>query len=111
MFLGNGSLPEKYVGKYDCVTCGASLIPGHMPSTGFDQMLEALKIGGYIIYSVRDKYYQPLGHQAKVDQMEKDGKLKYIVCYQWVKNEKIEGEEHKAIFNPEPASVYVYQKL
>ena len=57
MFLGNGSLPEKYVGKYDCVTCGASLIPGHMPSTGFDQMLEALKIGGYIIYSVRDKYY------------------------------------------------------
>lgn len=37
MFLGNGPLPEKWVGKYDCLVCAGSLVPGHIPpTTGFD---------------------------------------------------------------------------
>ena len=112
MFLGNGPLPEKYVGKYDCLVCCGSLVPGHIPpTTGFDQMYNAVVKGGYILYSVRDKYYEPLGHRAKVDEMTKAGKLKYVKCYSWVRNEEMEGEKKTDLFYPEPASVYVYQRL
>ena len=75
MFLGNGPLPEKYVGKYDCLVCAGSLVPGHIPPAGFDSMYDAIVKGGYILFSVRDRYYEPLGHKAKVDEMVKEGKL------------------------------------
>ena len=107
MYLGTGEpLPQKYVGKYDHLTCTGSLVPGHIPSVGFDQMRDAVKDGGYIMFSVRDRYYEPLGHKAYVDKLVADSKLKYVKAYHWIRNEDLK-DEH-GIFYPEPATVYVY---
>ena len=31
MYLGMGEIPEKWKKGYDCLTCIASLVPGHIP--------------------------------------------------------------------------------
>ena len=71
MFLGNGDLPLKWKAKYNCLVCTGSLVPGHIPSSAFEQMYEALLPGGYILFSVRDRYYESLGHRTKIDEMVK----------------------------------------
>ena len=112
MFLGNGDIPDKWKAKYNCLLCAGSLVPGHIPpTTGFDQMYDCVLPGGYILYSVRDRYYEPLGHKAKVESMVSAGKLKFVKQFAWVRNEEMEGEKKTELFYPEPASVYVYQRL
>ena len=108
MLLGMGPLPEKYVQKYDCLTCIGSLVPAHIPSAAFDQMYDAVIPRGYIVFSVRDKYYISEGHKAKVDEMVQEGKFKFVKQYCWVRNEEMEGDKKTELFYPEPSSVYVF---
>ena len=110
MYLGTGDLPEKYK-DYDLLVCSGSLIPQHIPPSGFDQMHQAVKKGGYIVFSVRDRYYEPLGHQKKVAEMVDAGKIKFVRSYEWVKHEEMDGEKRTDAFYPEPATVFVYQRL
>ena len=74
-------------------------------------MYEAVVPGGYIIFSVRDKYYESLGHKAKISELVEAGKFKYVKQYCWVKNEEMEGDKKTDTFYPEPATVYVYKRL
>ena len=43
--------------------------------------------------------------------MVKDGKLKHIKSYSWVRNEEMTGDKKTDLFYPEPATVYVYQTI
>ena len=68
MYLGMGDIPEKWKKDYDCTTCAGSLVPGHIPpDKGFDQMYDITKKGGYLIFSVRDRYFESVGVKAKVE--------------------------------------------
>ena len=61
-------------------------------------MYEAVVPGGHIIFSVRDKYYEPVGHKAKVEEMVKEGKLEFVKQYCWVRNEEMEGDKKTDTF-------------
>ena len=74
-------------------------------------MHEAVKPGGYICYSIRDRFYEPLGHEKKVAEMVESGKFKFVRTYKWVKHEEMAGEKKTDAFYPEPATVYVYQRI
>ena len=112
MYLGMGDIPDKWKKDYDCLTCTGSLVPGHIPpGKGFDQMYDVVKSGGYIVFSVRDRYYESTGVKEKTEQMVKDGKMKHLKSYCWVRNEEMDGEKKTVLFYPEPATVYVYLRV
>ena len=75
-------------------------------------MYDAVRKGGYIIFSMRDQYYEPLGHKAKVDEMVREGKFKYVKAFSWLRNEQMADDKEKSgIFHPEKATVWVYQRM
>ena len=54
MFLGKPeSFPSKFHGKYDVVTGSGILAEGHLDNSVFDEMLLAVKTGGYAVFSTR----------------------------------------------------------
>jgi biotin operon repressor len=41
-------------------------------------MFQALKKGGYLIFSMREKYYEVLGHKNHLEKMEENNKIKFM---------------------------------
>lgn len=47
---------------------------GHAPPESFDELLRAVKSGGWMVFGVRDDVYENGGFREKMDSLEADGK-------------------------------------
>jgi predicted TPR repeat methyltransferase len=57
MFLGKPeTFPERFHNKYDAITASGILAEGHLDTSVFEEMLLALKVGGYAVFSTRTMY-------------------------------------------------------
>ena len=57
LFLGKPeTFPNKYHNVFDAVTASGILAEGHLDITVFEEMLLALKAGGFAIFATRTMY-------------------------------------------------------
>jgi len=79
LILGMGNLPNEFKNSFDLALSTGSFIEGHLPTATFDEMIETIKIGGgYMIFSIRESLMEKLGHKAKLEELERDGKISKI---------------------------------
>ena len=60
MYLGQGldKFPEEYKSRFDLVTASGIWLVGHVPATGIEDAIAALKVGGYFVTSMRQLYWE-----------------------------------------------------
>jgi len=57
--VGKQAMPSNYARKFDIVSCSGNLGVGLMPSQGLNDMVKALKQGGYAVFSINEKLLDP----------------------------------------------------
>ena len=112
LYLGCGQVPEEFFGQFEIATACAGFLPNHLPPQTFVEMLQCVKTNGYIIYSLRDSYYQDasLGFKAKMDELLAEGKIKLVKQHSWKKYEGMENVEGMGLFVPDVCHVFAFQK-
>lgn len=75
LFLGKPeTFPSKHHDAYDAITAAGILAEGHLDEKVFDEMLLALKVGGYAIFATRTMYLTMYGYEEKIRNLEKEGR-------------------------------------
>ena len=59
LFLGRpDTFPKEFHGRFEAITAAGILAEGHLDNNVFDEMLIALKDGGYAIFATRTMYLE-----------------------------------------------------
>ena len=92
------------------MTASGLLAEGHATNDVFDEMLLALKVGGYAIFTSRVEYLTSLNYQTGMDERERQGKWKLVDEEEY---EKYSNAKDTPIgrFKPVMSKVFTYQKL
>jgi predicted TPR repeat methyltransferase len=70
LFLGQPeTFPEQLHGKFDVITASGILAEGHLDNKVFDEMLMALKTGGYAIFATRTMYLTKYNYIEKMTEL------------------------------------------
>lgn len=75
-YCGTGDLEEEWKGKFD-IAAGCGIFMGNCaPPKGMDELLDAVKKGGVVVFSSREDEWVELGYKDKAESLEKEGKWK-----------------------------------
>jgi predicted TPR repeat methyltransferase len=73
LFLGQpDTFPAHLHNKFDVITASGILAEGHLDNKVFDEMLMALKTGGYAIFATRTMYLTQYNYVEKITQLVND---------------------------------------
>ena len=75
-YCGTGDLEEEWKGKFDIAAGCGVLSKNHIPPKGIDELLEAVKKGGVVVFSIREDEWIGLDYKDKAECLEKEGKWK-----------------------------------
>lgn len=79
LFLGKPeTFPEELHNKFDIITAAAILAQGHLENPVFDEMLLALKTGGFVIFTTREEYLTKYNYIDAIKAHEESGKWKKV---------------------------------
>ena len=79
LFLGlPDTFPEEYRNRFDAITAAGILAEGHLDNKVFDEMILALKTGGYAIFATRTMYLDQYHYAEGIKKLEDDGKWKQV---------------------------------
>jgi predicted TPR repeat methyltransferase len=79
LFLGKpDTFPDEYRNRFDAITAAGILAEGHLDNKVFDEMILALKTGGYAIFATRTMYLDQYSYAEGIKKLEDDGKWKRI---------------------------------
>ena len=110
MFLGKPeTFPEHFHNKYDAITAVGILAEGHLDCSVFDEMLLALKQGGYAVFTTRTMYLTKYGYGDKLKELEEQGKWKLVKEIAFDRYDQL--EEAIGRFQKVEVRAYAYQKL
>jgi predicted TPR repeat methyltransferase len=110
LFLGlPDTFPQKFHNKFDIITASGILAEGHLDNKVFDEMLLALKTGGYTIFATRTMYLTKYNYIDKITELEQTGKWKKIEEWTFDRYDKL--EEAVGRFSKVEAKAFAYQKL
>lgn len=110
LFLGRpDTFPEAFHGRFDVVTASGILAEGHLDNRVFDEMLLALKQGGYAIFATRTMYLTKYSYIEKMTALEEEKKWKKVE--EWTFDRYDQLEEAIARFSKVEAKAFAYQKL
>ena len=71
LFLGRpATFPENLHNRFDAITASGILAEGHLDNQVFDEMLMALKTGGYAIFATRTMYLTQYNYIEKMTELE-----------------------------------------
>lgn len=110
LFLGKPeTFPNKYHNTYDAITAAGILAEGHLDIKVFDEMLLALKVGGYAIFATRTMYLTMYGYEEKIKNLETEGKWAFVKEITFDRYDQLEEEIGR--FKKVEVKAFVYQKL
>lgn len=79
LFLGKpDTFPKEYHNRFDAITAAGILAEGHLDNNVFDEMLIALKQGGYAVFATRTMYLTQYSYGTKIKELEEQGKWKLV---------------------------------
>lgn len=101
---------EDLLERFDFVTASGLLAAGHATAAVFDEMILALKKGGYAVFTSRNEYLEPLGYQKGIDEQLESGKWELVTkkAYEKYSNAK---DQDLGGFKPTISEVFVFRKL
>lgn len=71
LFLGQPeTFPQELHDRFEAITASGILAEGHLDNRVFDEMLLALKTGGYAIFATRTMYLTKYNYIEKMRQLE-----------------------------------------
>ena len=91
MFLGKPKeFPDRFRNRFDIITAAAILAEGHLMSEVFDEMIHALKQGGYAIFTTREMYLDKYNYRKAIEELEIRGYWKKVEERSFQKYQNIE---------------------
>jgi predicted TPR repeat methyltransferase len=79
LFLGlPDTFPDEYRNRFDAITAAGILAEGHLDNKVFDEMILALKTGGYAIFATRTMYLEQYSYAQGIKKLEDEGKWKQV---------------------------------
>ena len=83
-------MPTQYKRTFDVVTCTGGLGTNLLPARCFHDMLNALKPGGFIIFTVSQKHLQErdsfkTGYLSAIEKLSKKGTWRPMYHHEYVK--------------------------
>jgi predicted TPR repeat methyltransferase len=79
LFLGlPDTFPQEYRNRFDAITAAGILAEGHLDNKVFDEMILALKTGGYAIFATRTMYLEQYSYAQGIKKLEDDAKWKQV---------------------------------
>lgn len=79
LFLGlPDTFPENLHNRFDVITASGILAEGHLDNKVFDEMLLALKTGGYAVFATRTMYLTQYNYIEKIKELEESGRWKLV---------------------------------
>ena len=113
LFLGKPeTFPDEYKERFDFITGTAILAEGHLTGGAvFDEMMMALKTGGYSIFTTRDEYMTKYGYTDAIEKLVDEGKWKKVHDSIFVKYHNVEEGKSVGRYSAKPTRMYAYQKL
>ena len=79
LFLGlPDTFPEKYQNRFEVITAAGILAEGHLDNKVFDEMILALKQGGYAIFTTREEYLTKYNYKEKIDSLVDGSKWEFV---------------------------------
>ena len=110
LFLGlPDTFPQKYHNKFEYITASGILAEGHLDNKVFDEMLLALKTGGYAIFATRTMYLTQYNYIEKMNELEQTGKWKKVEEWTFDRYDKL--DQAIGRFSKVEAKAFAYQKL
>ena len=110
LFLGRPeTFPEHFHGKFEVITASGILAEGHCDNYVFDEMLTALKEGGFAVFATRTMYLTKYNYVEKIAELEATGKWKKVE--EWTFDRYDQLEEAVGRFSKVEAKAFAYQKL
>ena len=107
LFLGKpDTFPKKYHNRFDAITAAGILAEGHLDNNVFDEMLLALKTGGYAIFATRTMYLTQYGYITKIKELEETARWKLVKEITFDRYDQI--EEAVGRFSKVEIKGYVY---
>lgn len=99
-----------YIGAFDFVLASGLLAEGHATNEVFDEMLMALKQGGYAVFTSRVEYLTSLNYQTGIDERVASGKWELVDEEEY---EKYSNAKDSPVgrFKPTISKVFTYRKL
>jgi hypothetical protein len=91
------------------VTASGILAEGHLDNNVFDEMLLALKQGGYAVFATRTMYLTKYNYNEKIKQLEDTGKWQKLD--EWTFDRYDQLEEAIGRFSKVEAKAFAYKKL
>lgn len=110
LFLGRPeTFPAEFHNRFDVITASGILAEGHLDNDVFDEMLIALKVGGYAVFATRTMYLTKYNYIERMRSLEADGKWKLV--QEWTFDRYDQLEEAIGRFSKVEAKAFAYQKL
>lgn len=110
LFLGQPeTFPAKYHNRFDVITASGILAEGHLDNKVFDEMLMALKVGGFVVFATRTMYLTKYNYIEKITELTEQGKWKLTAESTFDRYDQL--EEAIGRFSKVEAKAFAYQKL
>lgn len=110
LFLGRpDTFPENLHNRFDVITASGILAEGHLDNKVFDEMLMALKTGGYAVFATRTMYLTQYNYIEKINDLVESGKWRLVKEVTFDRYDKL--EETVGRFTKVEAKAFAYQKL
>merc|ERR1711964_327653 len=90
--------------KYDFVAAAGLVINNYMDETLFEEMLLSLKNGGIMVFTARFSYLGNYWYDAKLEALEKLGRIKALGCEEFFKYTNLKQSVGK--FHKTPVKVF-----
>ena len=111
LFLGQpDTFPAKHHDRYNIITASGILADNHLDTSVFEEMLKALKKGGFAIFTSRTEYLTSYRYLEYMNKLEEEGRWKFTKKETYIKYNKL-GDEGVGRFKPVESQVFAYQKL
>lgn len=111
--VGKQALPRTYKRTFDVVTCAGSLGTNLLPAKSFNVMLNALRPGGFAVFTVSKKHLTPddkfgMGYHESIQRLIQRGSWKPVIHFEF---DKYNGVSHENLAtSSEQYSLLVFQK-
>ena len=107
LFLGSpDTFPAEFHNRFEVITASGILAEGHLDNKVFDEMLLALKTGGYAIFATRTMYLTKYNYIEKMTELVDQGKWRKVE--EWTFDRYDQLEEAIGRFSKVEAKAFAY---
>ena len=112
VWLGRGTenFPADWTNAFDLVTASGVWLKAHFPAVSIDDCFVSLKLGGYMVTSMRSMYWEHGNEEGFREQFDKyinAGRLEVVTSFTFMRG--VEGEV--GLFKPLESTLLCFKKI